>query len=98
MGRHTAFRARAHPLNQREGRHQFSPCRDLRGETSNLMVLPVELESVAAEGDQILIDEMTMSGWVEVMVIEGSGAEHVVVRRLEEADLPEADRISRIAF
>src|SRR2546426_9794115 len=39
-----------------------------------------------------------MSGWVEVMVTEGRGAEHVVVRRLEEADLPEADRISRIAF
>src|SRR2546425_724374 len=39
-----------------------------------------------------------MSGWVEVMVTEGRGAEHVVVRRLEEADLPEADRITRIAF
>jgi len=51
-----------------------------------------------AEGNQILIDEMTMSGWVEVLITEGRGAEHVVVRRLEEADLPEADRISRIAF
>src|SRR2546426_10348765 len=39
-----------------------------------------------------------MSGWVEVMVTEGRGAERVVVRRLEEADLPEADRITRIAF
>src|SRR2546425_7115585 len=39
-----------------------------------------------------------MSGWGEVMVTEGRGAEHVVVRRLEEADLPEADRITRIAF
>src|SRR3989442_11032675 len=41
---------------------------------------------------------MTMSGCVEAMLAEGHGAEHVVVRRLEEADLPEADRITRIAF